>query len=134
MAEIGREMSAILDLDELLTRLAHLVKRLIDYRTFGIALWNDEHELLEMKIAISYGDAHALAPVKLGEGLMGYAALHKEAVLGPGRVEGLALHQRGERRPLRAGDSAPAARTGAIGVFDLESPSSTRSRRSTSSC
>ena len=38
LAEIGREMSAILDLDELLTRLAHLVKRLIDYRTFGIAL------------------------------------------------------------------------------------------------
>ena len=38
LAEIGRDMSAILDLDELLTRLAHLVKRLIDYRTFGIAL------------------------------------------------------------------------------------------------
>ena len=27
LAEIGREMSAILDLDELLTRLAHLIKR-----------------------------------------------------------------------------------------------------------
>ena len=39
--------------------------------------------MLEMKIAISYGDAHALTPVKLGEGLMGYAALHKEAVLVP---------------------------------------------------
>ena len=41
LAEIGGEMSAILDLDELLTRVAHLVKRLIDYRTFGIALVNE---------------------------------------------------------------------------------------------
>ena len=31
--------------DELLTRLAHLVKRLIDYRTFGIALWNGGDEI-----------------------------------------------------------------------------------------
>ena len=35
-------MSAILDLDELLTRLAHLVKRVIDYRTFGIALLDED--------------------------------------------------------------------------------------------
>jgi sigma-B regulation protein RsbU (phosphoserine phosphatase) len=121
MAEIGREMSAILDLDELLTRLAHLVKRLIDYRTFGIALWNDENELLEMKIAISYGDAHALAPVKLGEGLMGYAALHKEAVLVPdvskdSRYINAVTDVRSELViPLLSKDKT-------IGVFDLESP------------
>ena len=35
-------MSAILDLDELLTRLAHLVKRIINYRIFGIALLDDD--------------------------------------------------------------------------------------------
>ena len=35
-------MSAILDLDELLTRLAHLLKRVIDYRIFGIALLNED--------------------------------------------------------------------------------------------
>ena len=121
MAEIGREMSAILDLDELLTRLAHLVKRLIDYRTFGIALSNDEHELLEMKIAISYGDAHALTPVKLGEGLMGYAALHKEAVLVPdvskdSRYINAVSDVRSELViPLLSKDKT-------IGVFDLESP------------
>ena len=50
LAEIGREMSAILDLDELLTRLAHLVKRVIDYRTFGIALLDEETQMLEMKV------------------------------------------------------------------------------------
>ena len=59
--------------------------------------------MLEMKIAISYGDAQALPPVKLGEGLVGYAALHKEPVLVPDVSQGLALHQRRQRRAIRAG-------------------------------
>ncbi|MDH4065791.1 MAG: GAF domain-containing protein, partial [Acidobacteriota bacterium] len=64
LAEIGREMSAILDLDELLTRLAHLVKRIINYRIFGIALLDEESEMLEMKLAIRYGDnPRVLEPV-----------------------------------------------------------------------
>ena len=84
LAEIGREMSAILDPDELLTRLAHLIKRVIDYRIFGIALLNEDTQMLEMKVAIRYGDdPRAMEPVKLGEGLVGYAALHKEVVLVP---------------------------------------------------
>jgi sigma-B regulation protein RsbU (phosphoserine phosphatase) len=121
LAEIGREMSAILDLDELLTRMAHLVKRLIDYRTFGIALWNDEIEMLEMKIAISYGDIQALGPVRLGEGLIGWAALHREPVLVPDvskdpRYINAVTDVRSELViPLLVKDRS-------IGVFDLESP------------
>ena len=121
LAEIGREVSAILDLDELLTRVAHLVKRLIDYRTFGIALLDDEKQELEMKIAISYGDAKAVAPVKIGEGLVGYAALHKEPVLVPdvskdSRYINAVSDVRSELViPLLLKDRC-------IGVFDLESP------------
>jgi sigma-B regulation protein RsbU (phosphoserine phosphatase) len=121
LAEIGREMSAILDLDELLTRVAHLVKRLIAYRTFGIALLNPETQMLEMKIAISYGDAKAIEPVKLGEGLVGYAALHKEPVLVPdvstdSRYINAVSDVRSELAiPLLLKDRC-------IGVFDLESP------------
>ena len=121
LAEIGRDMSAILDLDELLTRVAHLVKRLIAYRTFGIALLNEETQLLEMKIAISYGDAKAIPPVKLGEGLVGYAALHRESVLVPdvsadSRYINAVSDVRSELAiPLLLKDRC-------IGVFDLESP------------
>jgi phosphoserine phosphatase RsbU/P len=121
LEEIGLEMSAILDLDELLTRVAHLVKRLIDYRTFGLALLNEQTQMLEMKIAISYGDAQALAPVKLGEGLVGYAALHKEPVLVPdvatdSRYINAVSDVRSELAvPLLLKDRC-------IGVFDLESP------------
>src|SRR5262249_13306980 len=38
LAEIGREFGAILNLDELLVRIAQLTRRVIDYRTFAILL------------------------------------------------------------------------------------------------
>src|SRR5512145_2852521 len=81
LAEIGREMSSILDLDQLLTRIASLTKRLIDYRTFGILLLNEQSRELEMKLAVSYGKGAETKHMKLGEGLVGWAALHKEPVL-----------------------------------------------------
>jgi phosphoserine phosphatase RsbU/P len=122
LAEIGREMSAILDPDELLTRLAHLIKRVIDYRIFGIALVNEETQTLELKVTIKFGDdPRALLPVKLGEGLVGYAALHKEVVLVPDVAN-----------DPRYIDAVPGVRSElvvplllkdrCIGVFDLESP------------
>jgi phosphoserine phosphatase RsbU/P len=120
LAEIGREMSAILDLDELLTRLGHLVKRLIDYRTFGIALINDD-DMLEMKMAISYGDAVSVAPINVGDGLVGYAALHKEPVLvpdvskDPRYIEAVKDVRSELAIPLLLKDRC-------IGVIDLESP------------
>jgi sigma-B regulation protein RsbU (phosphoserine phosphatase) len=122
LAEIGHEISAILDPDELLTRMAHLIKRVIDYRIFGIALLDDETQMLEMKVAIQYGeDSRAMAPVKLGDGLVGYAALHKEVVLVPDvtkdpRYINAVANVRSELVvPLLLKDRC-------IGVFDLESP------------
>ncbi|MBY0492901.1 MAG: GAF domain-containing protein [Cyanobacteria bacterium] len=122
LAEIGREMSAILDPDELLTRLAHLIKRVIDYRIFGIALLNEEAQELDLKVTIKYGDdPRAVSPVKLGEGLVGYAALHKEVVLVPDvtkdpRYIAAVPGVRSELVvPLLLKDRC-------IGVFDLESP------------
>src|SRR5947209_17699737 len=80
LSEIGREFGAILNLDELLTRIANLARRVIDYRTFGILLVNEETNELEMKVAVRYGDKVSLPRVKLGYGIVGYAALHREAV------------------------------------------------------
>ena len=71
----------LLDLDELLTRIASLTKRLIDYRTFGILLLNESTQELEMKLAVSYGKGAESKRLKLGEGLVGWSALHKEPVL-----------------------------------------------------
>lgn len=121
LAEVGREMSGILDLDELLTRVAHLVKRVIAYRTFGIALVNDDAGTIEFKVAISYGEASASSAVKIGEGLLGYAVQHKEVVLVPDvskdpRYINAVPDARSELVvPLLVKDRC-------IGAFDLESP------------
>jgi sigma-B regulation protein RsbU (phosphoserine phosphatase) len=121
LAEIGREMSSILDLDALLTRIAGLTKRLIDYRTFGIVLLNEATRELEMKLAVRYGDRTILKRMKLGEGLVGWAASHKEPVLVADvskdpRYVNLVADVRSELViPMLIKDRC-------IGVFDLESP------------
>jgi phosphoserine phosphatase RsbU/P len=81
LAEIGREVASILDLDELLTRIAQLIKRVIDYRTFAIMLVDEQSQMLEFKLAVQYGEMVQQRRIRLGEGLVGYAAQHKEPVL-----------------------------------------------------
>ena len=72
LSDISREFGSILNLDELLTRIASLTRRIIDYRTFGIFLMNEETQELEIKTAVRYGDIECQARVKLGEGLVGH--------------------------------------------------------------
>jgi sigma-B regulation protein RsbU (phosphoserine phosphatase) len=121
LAEIGREMSSILDLDVLLTRIAGLTKRLIDYRTFGILLLNEATQELDMKFAVRYGEDPTSKRVKLGQGLVGWAAEHKEPVLVSDvskdpRYLNLVPDARSELViPMLIKDRC-------IGVFDLESP------------
>jgi len=121
LAEVGRDFAGILNLDELLTRLASLTRRLIDYRTFGIVLLNEFTQELEIKIAVRYGEKVTLPRVKVGSGLVGYAALHKEVVLVPDvsldpRYIMVVPDVRSELViPLLVTDRC-------IGVFDLESP------------
>ena len=81
LAEIGRDVASVLDLDELFGRIAQSTRRLIDYRTFGIWLVNDDRGELEIKHAVKYGDHAHVTRIPIGEGLVGYAALHKEPVL-----------------------------------------------------
>jgi sigma-B regulation protein RsbU (phosphoserine phosphatase) len=121
LAEIAREFAAILNLDELLTRIANLTRRVIDYRTFGILLINDDTNELEMKVAVRYGDKITVPRVKLGNGIVGYAALHKQTVLVPDVAA--------DPRYIKIVDDAKSElviplllKDRCIGVFDLESP------------
>jgi len=120
LADIGRDVASILDLDELLTRIAQLAKKLIEYRTFGLFLLTDDNEL-EIKVAVKYGETVPIPRIALGEGLVGYAALHKEAVLVPDvsqdpRYINVVDDVRSELAiPLLLKDRC-------IGVMDMESP------------
>ncbi|MBI4476750.1 MAG: GAF domain-containing protein [Acidobacteria bacterium] len=121
LADIGREVSSILDPDELLTRIAHLLKRVIDYRTFGILLLNSETGELEMKLALQYGEKVAVPKVKLGEGIVGHAALHRAPVL----VSDVTKDPRYLKvvEDVRSELAIPLLlKDRCIGVFDLESP------------
>jgi sigma-B regulation protein RsbU (phosphoserine phosphatase) len=121
LAEVGREMSSILDLDVLLGRIASLTKRVISYRTFGIWLINEATKELEMKLAVRYGSEAEFKHVPLGQGLVGWAAQQKEPVLvgdvsKDSRYINLVEDVRSELViPMLIKDRC-------IGVFDLESP------------
>jgi sigma-B regulation protein RsbU (phosphoserine phosphatase) len=121
LAEIGRDVASILDLDELFARIAQLTKHVIDYRTFGLLLLNEDAGELEMKLAVKYGEKVEIPRVRLGEGLVGYAALHREPVLVSDvaqdpRYINLVPDVRSELAiPMLLKDRC-------IGVVDLESP------------
>jgi sigma-B regulation protein RsbU (phosphoserine phosphatase) len=122
LAEIGREVAAVLDLDALLERVAQLAARLVEYRTFGILLLNDATSELELKVGVQYGrKVDDLPTVRLGEGLVGYAALHREAVLAPDVSK--------DSRYIKVVDDVRSElvvpmllKDRCIGVLDLESP------------
>ncbi|HEX7779520.1 MAG TPA: GAF domain-containing SpoIIE family protein phosphatase [Vicinamibacterales bacterium] len=121
LAEIGREVASVLDLPELLSRIGQLARRVIDYRTFGILLLNEQTKELEMKVAVQYGEKVSLPTVPLGEGLVGYAALHREPVLVPDVSK--------DPRYIKVVDDVRSElaipmllKERCIGVFDLESP------------
>jgi len=82
--EIARELTSILNFDELLGRIAELVRRLIDYQMFSILLVDPSGEMLQHRFSLRFNEnIHLKHEIPLGRGLVGYAAQSKEAVLVP---------------------------------------------------
>jgi len=82
--EISREITSILNVDRLLKRIGELLNRLIDYQMFSILLLDSTGTKLYHRFSLRFKEnvqiKHELA---LGQGLVGYAALHKQPVLVP---------------------------------------------------
>ena len=80
--EIARELTSILNLDELLGRIAELVRRLIDYQMFSILLLDSSGEKLQHRFSLRFNEnIHLKHEIPLGRGLVGIAAQNKQAVL-----------------------------------------------------
>lgn len=80
--EIARELSSILNLDELLGRIAELLRRLIDYQMFSILLLDPSGEKLQHRFSLRFHESiHLKDDIPLGRGLVGAAAESKQAVL-----------------------------------------------------
>ncbi len=83
--EVSRELTSILDREELLRRIAQHVKRIVNYHVFTVMLWNESSQFLESVFAMHYEDAiPARLRLRLFQGITGTAA--------------------GERRPVRISD------------------------------
>src|ERR1700740_3584165 len=80
--EIARELTSILNLDELLGRIAELVRRLIDYQMFSILLLDASGEKLQHRFSLRFNEnIHLKHDIPLGRGLVGAAAESQQAVL-----------------------------------------------------
>ncbi len=118
--EISREITSILDPDNLLERIGSLLKRVIDFQMFTILLWNGRTDRFEHRFSTRYGERVARRrSVPLGEGLIGAAALERSPILAPDvRREPRYLVENPETRSELA---VPLIYKGkVIGVIDLE--------------
>src|SRR5580658_5580062 len=121
LAEIGEEVNASLDLDEVLARSAALIKRHIDYEIFGVLMFEGDGSYLKHRFSIGYPpDLAANLRIPLGQGISGTAAASGHPV----RV-GDTLH---DSRYIHAVDDVRSElavplmlRGKCIGVLDIQS-------------
>ena len=73
--ELSREVTSILDRQELLRRVAERIKKIVKYQVFSVMLWNEQTEHLETFFAMRSGDSIPLRTrIPLHKGLTGTAA------------------------------------------------------------
>src|SRR5215475_2392764 len=120
--EVSREMSSILDVEELLRRAAEQVKRVIDYQILSIMLYDEEQKVFRHRLDVKHGQrVQGKLRVAASEGIVGAAATLKEPVLVPDvTADPRYLMVNPETRSELA---IPMIHKGKIiGVLDLESP------------
>lgn len=82
--EISRDLSSILNLDELLKRIGEQLTRIIDYQMFSILLLDPTGTKLEHRFSLRFNEKVQLKQqIPVGEGLVGYSAQRKEPLLVP---------------------------------------------------
>ena len=84
LTEISRELTSILNVDQLLKRVADLVTRIIDYEMFSILLVDPTGKFLQHRFSLRFKESvHLKHEVPIGQGLVGYAAETGQPVLVP---------------------------------------------------
>ena len=70
--ELGREITAVLNLDELLQKIPQLISRLTHFHAFAAYLLDDKAGELKVAYSVGYPEevAHGLR-LKIGQGLVG---------------------------------------------------------------
>ena len=84
LTEISRELTSILNVDQLLRRIADLLTRIIDYQMFSILLLDPSGSTLQHRFSLRFKESVQLKhDIPMGRGLVGYAAQHGVPILVP---------------------------------------------------
>ena len=82
LVEISHEITSILDLDELLQKIADLTNRIVPFEVFAIFLLDEKNQDLYLRFAIGHPpEVVKNLRVPLGEGVTGTAALNRTMVV-----------------------------------------------------
>ena len=122
MVEVSERINSTLDLDELMQRIAEIVKRAIDYEVFAILLLNEKTQELHIRFSIGHPDELVRnLRIKVGEGIVGRVARTRRSILvndvlkDPSYIQSLS--------PIRSELAVPLiTKNRLIGVMDLEAP------------
>ncbi|HTZ31469.1 MAG TPA: GAF domain-containing SpoIIE family protein phosphatase [Methylomirabilota bacterium] len=120
--EVSREISSILDVEEVLRSAAELVKRVIDYQILSLMLFDEQQQVFRHRIDVKHGQrVQGKLRVAASEGIVGAAATLRQPVVVPDvTADPRYLMVNPETRSELA---IPMIHKGkVIGVLDLESP------------
>src|SRR5262249_11316263 len=120
LANISREFSSILDLNELLSKIASTMRDLMNYDAFSILYIDHDARALRHLFSIRYDQRVNIDNVPLGKGLTGAAAESREVV----RVHDTAKDPRyiASHPDIRSEVAVPLMlQDRVLGVMDLES-------------
>lgn len=120
LSHLSQEFSSILDLDELLGKIAKIVHALVAFDAFSILLVDPEQKVLRHRFSQRYDQRVNLDNIPLGRGLTGAAAESREIVR---VVDTLADPRYIASHPdIRSEIAVPlVVQDRAVGVMDLES-------------
>src|SRR5205807_3743841 len=80
--EISRELTSILNLDQLLKRVGDLLLKIIDYQMFSILLLDETRQKLIHRFSLRFKESVQLKhDIPVGHGLVGTAAAERRVVL-----------------------------------------------------
>jgi phosphoserine phosphatase RsbU/P len=122
LIEINREITSILDLDELLKKIAELTNRIVPYEIFAIFLLDDDAQELYLRFAIGHQpEVVKNLRIKLGDGVTGTAAMERTTVV----VDDVLKYPRyiDAVKNARSELAVPlVSQNRVVGVLDIESP------------
>jgi sigma-B regulation protein RsbU (phosphoserine phosphatase) len=82
--EIARDLTSILNLDQLFKRIGEQLKRLMDYQMFSILMVDEAGQKLQHRFSLRYNEnVHLKHDIPIGHGLVGSAVEIREPLLVP---------------------------------------------------